>query len=268
MPEVTSFAPGFPSWAELASPDLERSKDFYCELFGWYCYTLTADIGEYEVFTLGDVQGPEVGGMQSLADDSQPASWTCYFRTDDIPACLDTVRAAGGLVLVEPTDIADLGQMALCADPEGADFALWYPYRLQGAGVVDEPGAMCWVELAGHDVEGERRFYGEVFGWRSVTRDYYSSGYTNWKVGDWSVAGMVPMQEWWPAGFPAHWTPYFWVADCDDATARAAELGARVRVQPVDIRPGRFSVVTDPTGARLALLTPAVRDRAAVRSRP
>ncbi len=204
--------------------------------------------------------------MQTLADDSLPASWTCYFRTDDIPACLDTVRAAGGLVLMEPTDIADLGQMALCADPEGADFALWYPYHLQGAGVVDEPGAMCWVELAAHDVAGRR----------PTAR--CSAGRP------WCATTTAPAT---PTGRSATgpwraWSP--WRSGGRPTSRRTGPLLLGVRLRrlhrqgrrtgragphpPVDISPGRFSVVTDPMGARLALLTPAVPDRAAVRSRP
>lgn len=268
MPEVTSFAPGFPSWVELASPDPERSKEFYRDLFGWYFYPLVAGMAEYEIFTLGGIQGLEVGGMQTLADDSQPSSWTCYFRTDDIPATLDTVRAEGGLVLVEPTDVADLGQMALCSDLEGADFALWYPYHLQGAGVVDEPAAMCWVELACRDIRGARRFYGGVFGWKAVERHYHRSRYTEWKVGDRSVAGMVPIDEHWPPGYPSRWTPYFWVADCDESAAKAVELGGRVQIPPSDVIPGRLCVLTDPTSACVALVTPAAPDRIAPRIHP
>ena len=268
MPEVTAFAPGHPSWAELASPDPEGSGRFYRALFGWYSYTLTVgDLGEYEIFTLGDVQGPEVAGMQALADDSGTASWTCYFRTDDIPATLAAVRDAGGLETMEPTDVADLGRMALCSDPDGADFALWYPYNLKGAGVVDEPSAMLWVELASRDIERARRFYGQVFGWRAVDRDYYDTVYTDWKVGDRAVAGMVSMEELWPPGHPPHWTPFFWVSDCDASTARAADLGGRVRIPPTDIKPCRFAIVTDPTGARLGLVTPTT-DVQAERSRP
>ncbi|TDD92147.1 VOC family protein [Actinomadura darangshiensis] len=268
MPEVTAHAPGFPSWAELSSPDVAASNAFYCELFGWYVYTMENVFGDYHVFTLGGVEGPAVAGMQPLVDDSAKPSWTCYFRSDDIPATLDTVRAMGGRELLEPTDVNNLGRMALCGDPEGADFALWEPYDFPGAEVVDEPSAMCWVELATHDIDGARRFYNAVFGWRSVDRSYYEPAYTNWKIGDWSVAGMLPLESWWPVGFPPHWIPYFWVLDCDATAARAAELGAVVHVPPTDIKPGRLSVLTDPAGARLAVLTPAVDDRAAVRSRP
>ncbi|TYB46818.1 VOC family protein [Actinomadura chibensis] len=263
MPEVTAHAPGTVAWMELATPSVDASRTFYREVFGWYSYTLTVSpLGDYEIFTLGGVQGPEVTGAQPLADESQPGSWTCYFRTDDPPATLDAVRAAGGLVAAEPTDVGDLGRGALCSDSQGADFGLWLPYNLKGAGVIDEPNAMCWVELACPDVQDARRFYGSVFGWTPVDRTYYAPDYTNWKLGGRSVAGLVPIEEWWPRSFPPHWTPYFWVSDCDATTSRAADLGAHVYVQPVDIGPGRFSVLTDPTGARLALITPSSRSTA------
>jgi predicted enzyme related to lactoylglutathione lyase len=53
------------------------------------------------------------------------------------------------------------------------------------------------------------------------------------------------------------------VNDCDVAAAKAADLGANVRIPPADIQPGRYSMMTDPTGARFAVLTPAAgaRDR-------
>ena len=110
MPEVTGHAVGRPSWAELASPDVKASRDFYCSLFGWYVYTLTVpEYDDYEIFTLGGVQGPEVAGMQRLADEAQPPSWSVYFRTDDVPATVEAVKAAGGQELVSPMRVADLG---------------------------------------------------------------------------------------------------------------------------------------------------------------
>ncbi|GAA2629313.1 VOC family protein [Actinomadura fulvescens] len=269
MPEVTGYPPGWPSWAELATPDAEASKDFYCALFDWYSYTLTVpEKGDYEMFTLGGIQGPEVAGMQTLADDAQRPSWSCYFRTDDLQATVDAAEAQGGQELLPLTRVADLGEMALCADPQGADFGLWLPQNLQGAGVMDEPSAMCWVELACRDTEQAIRFYGEVFGWRAVRRDYHNSVYSDFKVGAWSVAGMVLMDELWPPNYPAHWIPYFWVEDCDATAARAAELGAKIRVPPTDVEPGRYAMMTDPTGARVAVLTPDPAHRAEARKRP
>ena len=35
MPERTSYEPGTPSWVDLGTSDLDASRDFYGELFGW-----------------------------------------------------------------------------------------------------------------------------------------------------------------------------------------------------------------------------------------
>ena len=39
------------------------------------------------------------------------------------------------------------------------------------------------------------------------------------------------------------------MADTDAAVARIPELGGSVLMPPMDIEPGRFAVVADPTGA-------------------
>jgi len=35
MPERDGFAPGTPSWVDLATPDVDNAARFYGELFGW-----------------------------------------------------------------------------------------------------------------------------------------------------------------------------------------------------------------------------------------
>jgi predicted enzyme related to lactoylglutathione lyase len=153
-----------------------------------------------------------------------------------------------------PIDVSDLGRMALCSDAQGADFALWLPRNLKGVGIVNEPSAMCWVELACPDLDAARRFYGEVFGWSATDREYGGIAYTVFKVGDHGVAGLVAADQVGPARHAAHWSPYFGVADCDASAAKAAALGADVQVPPTDIRPGRVSTMIDPIGARLSII--------------
>jgi predicted enzyme related to lactoylglutathione lyase len=116
---------------------------------------------------------------------------------------------------------------------------------------------MCWVELACHDIDLARRFYGKVFGWQTAERRYYSP-YTNLKLGDWSFGGIIDIDDLRQNGYEAepHWIPYFWVRDCDATAARTAELGGRVLLPPTDIQPGRYAVLADPAGARLAVITP------------
>jgi predicted enzyme related to lactoylglutathione lyase len=244
---------------DVLTPDLAASKAFYQELFGWHSYTLTTpDYGDYEVFTLSDVQGPEVAGMQELPDPTQPSSWTCYFLTDDVQASVEAIRAEGGQELIAPFWISDVGEMALCSDMENADFALWMPGNLKGTGVVDEPSAMCRVELVCHDVEEACRFYGKIFGWRA-TEHGERVRRIDFGLGGRSIGGVVCLDELRPYGFgeQAHWVPYFQVTDCDTTATRAAQLGARVLLPPTSTALGRYSVMADPAGARLAVIAPS-----------
>jgi predicted enzyme related to lactoylglutathione lyase len=52
-----------------------------------------------------------------------------------------------------------------------------------------------------------------------------------------------------PAAAPDFWGVYFTVDDCAAAASRASELGGSVMMGPMDIEPGTFALVADPTGA-------------------
>jgi predicted enzyme related to lactoylglutathione lyase len=55
---------------------------------------------------------------------------------------------------------------------------------------------------------------------------------------------------------PPHWLPYFCVANCDESAARATGLRGSLKVPPTDIpKVGRFSIIQDPTGAVLAIIS-------------
>ena len=114
----------------------------------------------------------------------------------------------------------------------------------------NEPGTWSWSELLTTDLDASKAFYAEVFGWGAETHGAGPMGsYTEWKVGGRSVGGMMLKPPMLPAEVPPHWAVYFAVADADSAAARVAELGGSVMMPPMDIEPGRFAAVTDPTGA-------------------
>ena len=64
------------------------------------------------------------------------------------------MKANGGMVFMEPMDVLDVGRMGIFADPAGAVFGVWQPGTHAGAGVVNEPGTLCWNELITTDVDG------------------------------------------------------------------------------------------------------------------
>ncbi|MDY7108102.1 MAG: VOC family protein [Planctomycetota bacterium] len=116
-------------------------------------------------------------------------------------------------------------------------------------------GTFCWNELMTPDAGAAKRFYGELLGWTSEDMDMGEMGtYTLFRKGDQHVGGMMPMVGDCWEGVPPHWMSYVAVDDVDASTKKAEQLGGKVCVPPTDIpNVGRFSVITDPTGATISL---------------
>jgi predicted enzyme related to lactoylglutathione lyase len=115
-------------------------------------------------------------------------------------------------------------------------------------------GAFCWNELGTTDVEAAKKFYTELLGWTLKAGDAGTMIYNEIVVNGQAMGGIYQMgPEFGDA--PSHWMPYVAVDDVDASSKRAEELGGKVCVPPSDIpNVGRFSVITDPTGATISLI--------------
>ncbi|MFI5756712.1 VOC family protein [Streptomyces sp. NPDC051569] len=117
-------------------------------------------------------------------------------------------------------------------------------------------GGPCWVTLLSPELSASQSFYGGVLGWT-----YRPAGLGD----DFRVAlseGMPVAGIGAPAassGVAAAWTPYFAVADVDEAAARIRERGATVAVGPLAFHSGRAALATDPDGAAFGIWEGAVR---------
>ena len=251
MTRLQSYAPGTPSWVDLASPDVAASVAFYGDLFGWQAPELPPEAGGYRMFEL---DGVPVAGCGPIMMDGQPPAWTTYVSVDDADAAVAAVTVAGGTVFVPPMDVLDVGRMAVFADTTGAACAVWQPRAHPGAGIVNEPGALVWNELSSRDTAAAAGFYSGVFGWEAAVTDLGGTEYTEWRLGDALIGGMMERPAEMPAEVPDYWLVYFGTDDCDAAVAKAAAGGATVVVPPTDIPPGRFSILTDPAGAVFAVI--------------
>jgi hypothetical protein len=236
---------------DLASPDLAASAAFYSPLFGWDAVDQGPEAGHYHQMEKG---GVPVAGAGPIMMEGQPPAWTTYVSVTDADASIAKVKAAGGMVFVEPMDVLDVGRMAVFADPSGAAAAVWQPRRHVGAGLVNEPGALAWNELSTRDVPAATAFYSSVFGWEAETADMGGMDYTTWKLEGQDIGGMMAMPAEVPAEVPSYWLAYFGTADCDATVAEATAGGATLMAGPVDIPPGRFAVLADPFGAAFGVI--------------
>lgn len=257
MAEFSSHAPGTFSWIELATTDQKAGVAFYRALFGWDVNE--QPIGPNETYSMFLMRGQEVGAASTMrAEERQsgaPPHWNLYVTVANADDAVKRAEGLGAKVFAPPFDVMDVGRMAVLQDPTGAVFQVWQAMKHIGAKILNEPGALCWSELATRDTAAAESFYTTLFGW---TAKHSAPGadmaYTEFSNQGQTGAGMMTMPAQMPAGVPSYWMPYIQVADCDASTAKAKELGASVMVPPRDIpKTGRFAVLQDPQGAMFAV---------------
>ena len=277
MAKRSSNESGTPCWVELASTDIEGSKQFYGELFGWDFQGMTTpeDIVYTMCFPKGDFENPIAAIMPAPDMGTSPkmSFWATYVSVDDLEASMAKVEAAGGQVMMAPMDVTPMdgvtvGRMAAFLDPAGAALCLWQPMAHIGATIVNEPGTFCWSELSlPSDIGAVTPFYEQVFGWHTKTHSMMPMSYTEFLLNGKPVAGgmTIPSDHGGEAEagdhageaespgmeMPPHWAVYFGANDKDvDATfAKAQHLGATPLVEPMDIPGGRFATMMDPQSA-------------------
>jgi hypothetical protein len=108
------------------------------------------------------------------------------------------------------------------------------------------------VELHTNDLARAREFYTGLFGWKLQDVPMPGNGtYTMIDVGGGTGGGMMPAQR---PGEPSHWMAYVGVDDIHASTKKARALGAKVAMDVMEVGQfGWMSVITDPTGATIAL---------------
>ncbi len=116
-------------------------------------------------------------------------------------------------------------------------------------------GSISWSELVTSDVDGAKKFYGELFGWTFEDMAMEQGTYSVFKANDDEVGGMMPFPPDSPPMPPA-WGLYITVDDVDAVTEKAVTMGAKVAMAPMDIpEVGRFAVLQDPQGAFISVIT-------------
>ena len=115
------------------------------------------------------------------------------------------------------------------------------------------PGTFSWAELVTSDADAAKGFYTTLFGWT----------YDDQPIGEGSVYSMAAREGRTVAALygsgeqPPHWNCYVTVTSADEAAAKASSLGASVLAEPFDVfTSGRMAVLSDPTGATLAVWQP------------
>ena len=178
MSERDRYIPGVPCSVDASQPDPQAALAFYSGLFGWEFQNIMPK--SESGYFVGRIRGKDVGAVAGLAEGAPPvATWNTYIWVESADETASRVVTAGGTALTEPFDVQDQGRMAVLADPEGAVFCVWEARAHRGAAIVNEPGSVNFNGLHTRDLDRAKAFYGEVFGWTTLS---VSGGMTAWTL--------------------------------------------------------------------------------------
>jgi uncharacterized protein len=130
MPTIVHF--------EIPSDNLERTRKFYTELFGWKMEKMPGTgQQEYWMFSTtsndkgssssnsgsGHEQRTVSGGMMQRQMPQEPIM--IYIGVDSVTEYSNKVERLGGKVIKQKTEVPNYGWFAICTDTENNGFALW-----------------------------------------------------------------------------------------------------------------------------------------------
>lgn len=252
---------GRPVWFELATAQghLAAAGEFYAKVIGWQ----VADSGmEGFTYHLAKADGGMVAGLMEMPDDvsGMPPAWTIYFGVDDADRAAAEIKAAGGRIFREPTDIPGTGRFAVAADPQGAAFGILCPLPMDDGSETQafdqqKAGHGNWSELMSTDPAAGFDFYARLFGWTAgEAMDMGAMGtYQLFRHDGADIGGMMGLGQ----APQSRWLVYFGVNGINPAIARIQDAGGTVRHGPAPVPGGaHIAIATDPQGAWFAVVGP------------
>ena len=129
MPTIVHF--------EIPEDDIERSKKFYTDLFGWKIEKLsvkddsrltsvaTAQPIEYWMVTTTDDKGNKAVGGGIMKRQMPEHRVTNYVGVKSVDEYSAKVEKLGGKVIAPKHAVSGMGYFVLCIDTENNAFAIW-----------------------------------------------------------------------------------------------------------------------------------------------
>jgi predicted enzyme related to lactoylglutathione lyase len=233
--------------------DVEGAKTFYGGVLGWTFGESSSEYGNYtQAYADGKAVAAVVPPMPGQEGSSQ---WCLYLASADAAATAGRIRENGGEVVMEPMQVGDFGTMCLARDPSGVVFGVWQAGVHEGfEAPPEQAGAFCWAEVFTREPERSDTFFPAVFGYTTKQMQDDAVDFRLYEVDGDTVLGRMKMTDEFPPEVPPYVNVYFTVTDCDDAVARATELGGVLRFGPMDTPFGRFAALSDPQGASFSVI--------------
>ncbi|MGI9220209.1 MAG: VOC family protein [Woeseiaceae bacterium] len=246
-PATNENLPGKFIWFDFATPAIASQQTFYGSVFGWTFESPTRTEDEYVLIMN---RGRAIAGMFShepTSGEQDGAAWIALMSGSSPDNVATTVKANGGRVEVEPTNVAGRGRHAVFLDPGGAVFGVLRSDSGDPSDAEVETGAIIWVDLFARDIEAMAKFYGSLAPFEITDRSITDE--VNRKVlsaHGMPRAGIVPVDE---EANRSAWVPYVRVDDIAATLEKVVAGGGFTIVSPDEnVHDGDVAVFVDPNG--------------------
>lgn len=249
MSTVTTYesAAGSIIHIELTTDEPQATRSFYEDAFGWR-------FKEHEEmdYTTWWAPNPPSGGLMTPQEGPfTPPSTLFYIQVEDNAAARSAIREAGGTLLVEETEVPEMGVFTVFRDPGGVVAATWenrYEGEPPSGGwpmFTDEPdvGSLIHFELYSEDPEASQDFFEAIFDWGFEEME--DGAYTMCRPSTPPFGGVMEASDEMPAGTLA----YVLVENATDACRTIETAGGTVLRDPFEIEGwGTMAVFEAPGG--------------------
>jgi uncharacterized protein len=108
---------------ELDTTDPTKAKAFYSTLFDWKITDMT--MGNGAVYSMFKPEEGPGGGMLQHPMPGMPSLWIPYVGVDEIKAATQKAKSLGAAIVVDVTEVPNMGWFSIITDPTGAYLGLW-----------------------------------------------------------------------------------------------------------------------------------------------
>ena len=110
---------------EMNFADLEKAKEFYGKVFGWTFSKFGPDEEPYWLTTTGPDGEPGINGGLMMRHPGMQAGTVNTMGVESVDAAVDSIKSAGGNIVLEKMAIPGMGWVAYATDLEGTMFGVF-----------------------------------------------------------------------------------------------------------------------------------------------
>ena len=110
---------------ELTVENAERAQDFYSKVFGWTFNKWGDESMPYYLTTTGPDGEPGINGGMMLRQGGMAAGTTNTMGVESVDKAVETIKSAGGTIILEKMAVPTMGWVAYAADTEGNQFGVF-----------------------------------------------------------------------------------------------------------------------------------------------